>query len=106
MKDKSFEEPKLSEDVLYHYWGDTFRQEGYPEWSRYDDEQREEILELQALVDRAIQAAKVELLDKLTMFTQPLFQYDCETETFSDDPILAIPNYVIAETVSRIKEQA
>jgi hypothetical protein len=53
-------EPTISELVLAHYWGKDWLETygAYPEWNRYDDEQKEEVLELQALIDTACVEAR------------------------------------------------
>lgn len=55
---------KVDEAILAYYWGKPWSETGvYPDWSRYNEEQKAEVLELQALVS-AYHAAGLRELKK------------------------------------------
>lgn len=70
---KAIEPPEISELVLKYFWGDDWltSQYGdgqYPEWRRYNNEQKREVLELQKLINQAVAEELKAVQDKAEPF--------------------------------------
>lgn len=58
------DEPKILTEVLAYFWGEPWSTSGkYPEWNRYSDEQKEEIIGLNNLVKDYAKEIQEELDD-------------------------------------------
>lgn len=81
------DEPTIPEYVLKHYWGEPWVSRGiYPEWSRYTDEQQQEIRDLQALIAEAVLAARIESLQwALNDYNMPDTDTPKNLQGFIDD---------------------